>query len=145
LFLSKLNQLEVWATNIGNAYLEASTKETIFIVGGTEFGPRHGRILIIGKALYGLRSSRKRWHVRFADCLHDEGFSPCKTEPDFWRQPNKKDTCYEMIAVYVDDLAIGMEEPEAFLEVLNMKYKFKMKVSGPISFHLRCGFSCDKD
>ena len=42
-----------------------------------------------------------------------------------------------MIAVYVDDLAIGMEEPEAFLEVLNMKkYKFKMKVSGPISFHL---------
>jgi hypothetical protein len=45
LFLSELNQLKVWATNIGNAYyLEASTKETIFIIGGTKFGPRHGRI-----------------------------------------------------------------------------------------------------
>ena len=145
LFLSELNQLEVWATDIGNAYLEASTKETIFIVGGTEFGPRYGRILIIRKALYGLRSSGKRWHERFADCLRDEGFSPCKTEPDVWIRPNKKDTCYEMIAVYVDDLAIGMEEPEAFLEVLKMKYKFKLKGSGPISFHLGCGFSRDKD
>ena len=38
-----------------------------------------------------------------------------------------------------------MEEPEAFLEVLKMKYKFKLKGSGPISFHLGCGFSRDKD
>jgi hypothetical protein len=50
-----------------------------------------------------------------------------------------------MIAVYVDDLAMGMEEPEAFREVLKMKYKFKLKGSGPISFHLGCGFSCNKD
>jgi Reverse transcriptase (RNA-dependent DNA polymerase) len=145
LFLSELNQLEVWATDNGNAYLEASTKETIFIIGGTEFGLRHGPILIIRKALYGLRSSGKRWHERFADCLRDEGFSPCKTEPDVWIRPNQKGTCYKMIAVYVDDLAIGMEEPEAFLEVLKVKYKFKLKGSGPISFHLGCGFSHDKD
>jgi hypothetical protein len=46
-----------------------------------------------------------------------------------------------MIAIYVDDLAIGMEEPEAFLKVLKTKYKFKLKGSGPISFHLGCGFN----
>jgi hypothetical protein len=145
LFLSELNRLEVWATDIGNAYLEARTKETIYIIGGPEFGSRHGRILIIRKALYGLRSSGKRWHERFADCLRDEGFSPCKTEPDVWIRPTKENDCYEMIAVYVDDLAIGMKDPESFLEILKSKYKFKLKGSGPISFHLGCGFNRDKD
>jgi hypothetical protein len=50
-----------------------------------------------------------------------------------------------MIAVYVDDLAISMEEPDVFLEVLKVKYKFKLKGSGPISFHLGCGFNQDKN
>jgi hypothetical protein len=32
-FLAELNGLETWATDIGNAYLEAETAESIFIVG----------------------------------------------------------------------------------------------------------------
>jgi hypothetical protein len=45
-----------------------------------------------------------------------------------------------MVAVYVDDLAIGMKDPEGFLKVLTNKYKFKLKGSGPITFHLGCDF-----
>ena len=145
LFLAELNRLNVWATDIGNAYLEAETKELIYIIAGSEFGPRKGHILIIKKALYGLRSSGKRWHERFADCLRDEGFAPCKTEPDVWIRPNKDRSCYEMVAVYVDDLAIGMEDPEVFLNVLMAKYKFKLKGSGPIMFHLGCDFNRDQE
>ena len=145
LFLAELNQLEVWATDVGNAYLEAETKERIYIIAGSEFGARKGHILIIKKALYGLRSSGKRWHERFADCLRDEGFSPCKTEPDVWIRPSKDQSCYEMVAVYVDDLAIGMKEPKVFLETLKSKYKFKLKGSGPITFHLGCDFERSHD
>ena len=61
LFLAELNKLEVWATDIGNAYLEAETKEKLYIIAGQEFGDLHGHILVIRKALYGLRSSGKRW------------------------------------------------------------------------------------
>jgi hypothetical protein len=50
-----------------------------------------------------------------------------------------------MVAVYVDDLAIGMKDPEAFLSILIDKYKFKLKGSGPISFHLGCDFERDED
>jgi hypothetical protein len=50
----------------------------------------------------------------------------------------RNQTCYKMVAVYVDDLAIGMKDPEAFLSVLMTKYKFKLKGLGPISFHLGC-------
>ena len=143
LFLAELNKLNVWATDIENAYLEAETKERrIYIIAGSEFGSRKGRILIIKKTLYGLRSSGKQWHERIADCLRDEGFTPCKTEPDVWIQPDKEQSCYEMVAVYVDDLAIGMKDPEAFLSVLTTKYKFKLKGLGPISFHLGCDFNC---
>ena len=53
-FLSKLNDLEMWSTNIGNAYLEAYTSEKLYIVAGLEFGELEGHILIISKALYGL-------------------------------------------------------------------------------------------
>jgi hypothetical protein len=73
-FLSELNGLQTWSTDIGNAYLEAKTKEKVYIIAGSEFGELEGHTLIIDKALYGLRTSSARWHERFADCLRNMGF-----------------------------------------------------------------------
>ncbi len=83
-FLAELNDLDVWATDIGNAYLEAKTQEKVFIIAGPEFGVLEGHTLIIFKALYGLRTSRLCWHKHFANCLRDMGFNPCKAKPDIW-------------------------------------------------------------
>ena len=142
-FISELNALLLWATDIGNAYLEALTKELVYIVAGPEFGDREGHILVIVKALYGLRTSGLRWHERLADCLRAEGFTPCKAEPDIWMRANGD--VYEYIAVYVDDLAIAMLNPEEFVKILIDKYKFKLKGTGPISFHLGCEFVRDDE
>jgi hypothetical protein len=54
LFLAELNHLEIWATDIGNAYLEAFTSEKVYVIAGSEFGEREGHILILSRALYGL-------------------------------------------------------------------------------------------
>ena len=81
----------------------------MYIVAGPEFGEREGHILVIDKALYGLRTSGARWHDRFSDCLRDLGFRPCKAEPDIWLRRNGK--IYEYVAVYVDDLAFAMKDP----------------------------------
>jgi hypothetical protein len=70
-FLSELNGLDLWATDIGNTYLEASTSELLFIVAGPEFRDLEGHMLVIYKALYGLCSSGLRWHERFSACLQD--------------------------------------------------------------------------
>ena len=68
-FLSDLNDLELWQTDIGNAYLEAETSKKNCILTGPEFGEeRQGMYLIIHKVLYGLRTSGKQWHIRFAEC-----------------------------------------------------------------------------
>jgi hypothetical protein len=75
-FLSELNGLNLWATDIGNAYLEAKTSELLFIVAGPEFGDLERHFLIIYKALYGLCSSGQRWHECFSVCLRDMGLLP---------------------------------------------------------------------
>ena len=59
-FLAELNGVDLWATDIGNAYLEAKTKENLYIVAGSDFGDKEGRTMIIHKVLYGLRSSGLR-------------------------------------------------------------------------------------
>ena len=142
-FLAELNQLQLWATDIGNAYLEAYTSEKVYIIAGPEFKELQGHILIISKALYGLRSSGARWHDRFADCVRELGFFPCKAEPDIWMR--RKGNLYEYVAVYVDDLAIAMKNPKEFTDVLEQKHKFKLKGTGPISFHLGMDFHRDDD
>ena len=42
IFLGKLNNLELWGADIGNAYLEAVTEEKLYIVAGPEFEELEG-------------------------------------------------------------------------------------------------------
>ena len=142
IFAAELNSLQVWATDIGNAYLEAKTKEKVCIVAGPEFGDLEGHLLIINKALYGLRSSGLRWHERFADTLRDMGFQPSRAEDDIWIRRNGN--VYEYIASYVDDLCIVAKNPREITDQLENKYGYKLKGTGPLSFHLGCDFFRDK-
>ena len=142
-FIAELNGCEVWATDIGNAYLESFTKEKVYIVAGPEFGERAGCTLIISKALYGLKSSGLRWHERFADVLRAMGFFPSRAEPDIWMRD--KDDHYEYIGVYVDDLLIVSKNPQDIIDQLTKVHSFKLKGTGPIQCHLGCDFFRDED
>ena len=138
LFLAELNQLKLYSTDIGNAYLEAETKEKLYIIAGREFGQQQGHILIIHKALYGLKTSGKRWHERFSECLREMGFFPCKAEPDIWMRDMGDH--YEYIGIYVDDLTIISKKPRDIANTFTETYNFKLKGTGPIKFHLGCNF-----
>jgi hypothetical protein len=46
-FLAELNGLELWATDVGNAFLESYTSERVLFKAGPEFGDREGHTLII--------------------------------------------------------------------------------------------------
>jgi hypothetical protein len=56
-----------------------------------------------------------------------------------------KNGVYEYIAVYADDLAIAMADPQEFVDVLEKKHKLKLKGTGTIAFHLGCNFFCDEE
>ena len=52
---------------------------------------------------------------------------------------------WEYIGTYVDDLAITSKDPRAIVDKLVKEYKFKLKGTGPISYHLGCDFIRDED
>jgi hypothetical protein len=113
--LAELNELDFWAADVGNAYLEAYTKEKVYIVAGPEFGERQGHTLIIVRALYGLRTSGARWHEHFADRLRNLGFVPSKgADPDVWMKDCG--THYEYVCCYDDDLLLAMNDPKVFTD-----------------------------
>jgi len=159
IFLAELNELQVWQTDVGNAYLEAFTKEKVFVIAGPEFEEIEGHVLIISRALYGLKSSGLRWYERFADVLTEMGFTPCPAEPEIWMRACDSDgnvikngkpqadsvntkksffeppvrlddgSYYEYIAVYCDDLTIASRDPKSITNALEMKY-YKFKLKG---------------
>ena len=86
--LAKLNELDVCAGDIGNAFLYGKTKEKVFIIAGPEFGPElQGKRLIISKALYGLKSSSARFHEHLSSTLRKLGFRPFKADYDLLMRP----------------------------------------------------------
>ena len=80
IFLGRANNLELWGADIGNAYLEGVTEEKLYIVAGPECEDWEGYIFTFSKALYGLKSSGKRW----AETLHgiriDMDFKPSRAD-----------------------------------------------------------------
>ena len=83
----------------------------MFIIAGAEFEELEGFILVFNKALYGLKSSGKRWAERFHDIIKDMGFTSSKADPCVWMRENKDMKCYEDIATYIDDLFIVAQDP----------------------------------
>ena len=144
-FLSQLNDLEIWGADVGNAYLEAYTDEKLCIIAGPEFKELQGHLLIMIKALYGTRSGGARWHDRLFDILQELKFKPSKADPHVWMRPEPGGTCYEYIAVYVDDLAIAAKDPQAFCHELKKRYNLKLKGVGPLEYHLGCTYKKDPD
>ena len=144
-FLSQLVDLEIWGADVGNAYLEAYTDEKLCIIAGPEFKELQGHLLIMIKALYRTRSGGARWHDRLFDILQELKFKLSKADPDVWMRPEPGGTCYEYIAVYVDDLAIVAKDPQAFCNELKKRYNLKLKGVGPLEYHLGCTYKKDPD
>ena len=60
IFLAELNDLQLHAGDVGNAYLETKTREKVCVYGGPVFRDlgMEGHLLVIVRALYGLKTSR---------------------------------------------------------------------------------------
>ena len=142
-FLAELNDLELWGTDIGNACLESFTKEKVYIRAGTEFGDRCGHVLLVRRALYGLKSSGLRWSERFHDVMLAMGFTLSKAENDLWMRDCGDH--YECVAVCVDDLLIASKNPQAIIDMLEKEHNFKLKGTGTVEHHLGCNCERGKD
>ena len=78
------------------------------------------------------------------DYLLNLGFVPSLAESSIYMRKCPTADHYKYIATYVDDLAILMEDPKAFINLLEAApYNFKLKGSRPLKFYLGHKFHCD--
>ena len=128
LTIAALNEMSVMACDIQNAYLTSDCREKIWTHAGPEFGSKSGSIMIVKKALYGLKGSGTAFRAHHAEKLHDIGFIPAHADPDVWCRPAVKPDpfeYYEYILFYVDDLLAISHDAENVLKSVQDTFKFK--------------------
>ena len=101
--------------------------------------------MIFLKALYGLKSSGKRWAEVIHSILKNMKFAPSKADPCIWLRKAPNLRSYEYITVYVDDLYIAAESPRAISGIFKTKYNLKVKGDGKLSYHLGADYFEDQD
>jgi hypothetical protein len=73
-------------------------KREVYVVCGSEFEPKlTGRITIIKKALYGLKSSDNHWHSHFTQSLYPMGFKPTRLDCNVWIRKKENGEGYDYI------------------------------------------------
>ena len=101
-----MNDLDICAADIKNAYIQAQTSEKHYIICGPEFGEHEGKRALIKRTLYGGKSAGRDYWLHLRSCMEFLGFEPCKADPDIWMQKGKRadNTDYwEYVLLYVDD------------------------------------------
>ncbi len=128
LMVAALNDLDILSADIGNAYLNTETREKVYAVAGPEFGSKEGQIVIITRALYGLKSSGATWRAHLAESLHTLGYNSSLADPDVWMRPAVRengDHYYEYVLVYVDDILSLSANPRETMNSIAKLYRLK--------------------
>ena len=105
--IAALNDLDIMAADIKNAYLTAPIKEKYYVRLGPEFGADEGRYAKVVRALYGLPVAGAAFRSFLGKNLRTLGYVPMKADPDLWMRPAVKpdgEKYYEYLLAYVDDL-----------------------------------------
>ena len=129
-----LNDLDITSADIGNAYLNAPCREKIWTVAGPEFGDDQGSIMIIGRALYGLKSAGAAWRAFFSQALVDLGFKSTRGDADVYIRPQTRpdgSRYYEMMLVYVDDILVISHDPKPIMDKISSQFRLKEGSVGP--------------
>ena len=129
LLIAALNDLDLLAGDIQNAFLSAPTKERIYFYAGDEWKADKGRVVVVVRALYGLKSSALQFRNFLANTLGNHlGFKSSLADPDVWYKAETKPDgfkYYSYILVYVDDLLIIDQAPARYMKMIQENFTLK--------------------
>ena len=136
-----LNDIDIVAADIRNAYLQAPSSQKDFIICGSEFGLENvGRKALIRRALYGGKAAGRDFRNHLRDCMKHLNFESCKADPDVWmRKAVKSDGSeyWEYVLLYTDDALVVSENGEHVLRREIGKYfELKEESIGPPQLYL---------
>jgi len=134
LLAAALNGLDILACDIQNAFLTAPCREKIATVVGPEFGTNEGKVMIVTRALYGLKSSSSSFRAFLGETLYNLGFKPSQADPDVWMRKAVKPNgfkYYEYILTYVDDILAISHDPGPIMKGIQNTFKLKNNKVAP--------------
>ena len=70
--------------DLENTYLNSMCRKKIWFEGGTKCGEDKGKLLIVVRALYGLKYVGSSWCTVLAQILKDLDFVSTSADPDVW-------------------------------------------------------------
>ena len=76
-------------------------------------------MVVITRALYGLRSSGKAWRDHMSATMRDHGYVSCKVDSDVWMRPKTKPDGFKYwsyILVYTDDILAIDHDPQSIVD-----------------------------
>ena len=92
----------------------------------------------LGRAIYGLKQSGRKWGHLCADTLIADRFKPCKADPCVFRK-NIDGVVVRIVCVYVNDLSIGGSEENCESLLASLNKKFPVNNLGEYTRHDGCG------
>ena len=129
LMIAALNGLDLQSADIQNAFLTAPNLERCYMIAGPEFlEHERGRVFIVKRALYGLKSAAQAFRSFLAQHIEDLGFFQSEADPDVWLRPAVKpdgQEYYEYVLCYVDDILCISADAMSVMQQLQKKFKFK--------------------
>ena len=127
--LAALNELNIMAGDILNAYLEASISEKYWTICGPEFGKdlEESKAHIV-RAIYGTKCAGKDFRNHLREYMKMLNYEPCLADPDLWMRPavhTNGSEYYEYVLLHVDDALVVSEFPKEAIMQINKCFPMK--------------------
>eukprot|EP00804_Cyclotella_cryptica_P004005 CCRYP_013917-RA/>CCRYP_013917-RA protein AED:0.37 eAED:0.37 QI:0/-1/0/1/-1/1/1/0/164 len=84
LLIAALNDVDIWAADVSNAYITVPCREKIWTTLRKAFGDNCGKKAIVVHALKGLKSSGAAFRAHLMGCMQEMGYVSCPADPDLW-------------------------------------------------------------
>ena len=107
--------LKVLQGDIGNAFIQAHTKEKMVIKFGSGFGDRARAIFIVKPALYSLKTFAESFRTMLVEFVHPLDFYGPVFGRDLWIRLCDKIKGWDYICIHVDDFKIVAKDPTIWI------------------------------
>lgn len=119
--------LEIYQVDVDSAYLYGEIDKEIYMMAPPGFDLK-GDVLLLLKAIYGLKQAGKIWNTVLHKALIDAGFTVTTVDPCLYLY--RLGDVVIIIAVYVDDIIIGCKPAQYEIIAGVLKKHFQIKEIG---------------
>ena len=105
-------------------------------------GEQSKRTAKLGRAIYGLKQSGRKWGYLCADTLIADGFEQCKANRCIFRK-TVDEVVVMIVGVYVDDLLLGGSEEDCESLLASLNKMFPTNILKECTWYDGCGIERD--